>query len=236
MTFTQDFAANLPDGTRVAASAEYDHLVVGVSGPSSTIVECAEQLAWLHAALQSPNVGSENVIQRSPNIADAVDMIDSSQDRLWESMQQCLGRQAYQCFDVTVNVVDHVLPMNPRPLESIFPEGHVIVPGYPILRRPHGCRGFEISPEFLLQSWQPHPTDVDRWTRIGSKPSSTAPLSLVQQENGVYIWHKTQDLGHICHCGPQNGRDFDVKDDIYSARKLLSGRHFVERCIDQGKI
>ncbi|KAF6814714.1 hypothetical protein CSOJ01_03937 [Colletotrichum sojae] len=45
----------LPDGTRVEVSLHHEDLLVAVAGPTNTIIECGEQLAWLNCAMIPPN-------------------------------------------------------------------------------------------------------------------------------------------------------------------------------------
>ncbi|KXH39653.1 hypothetical protein CSIM01_06708 [Colletotrichum simmondsii] len=132
-------ADTLHDKTKVSASSEYGNLILSLEGPAHTIAECGEQLAWLRASCA--NTPSHHVMG---NILQLVPVIKET--------NTLHGRTFFD-----IGVEKHI-PGEFALLEQFrWTELHllrnnnvVLIPGYPILRRPKTFNGIEVSSRFLL--------------------------------------------------------------------------------------
>ncbi|KAG7045647.1 Ammonium transporter 1 [Colletotrichum scovillei] len=212
------YADILHDKTKVSASSEDGTLIVNLHGTAHTIAECGEQLAWLQTscAHAPPHQSMGNVLQRIPVIMSIATF-------------HVLGRV---CFDIGVGkpVLDEFsLLEQSQWIELLKNHNVVLIPGYPILRRPKAFNGIEVSPHHLLDF-------LGRDSRSTSKVSvdgTRKKLSLVKQVQNVYLWHETpiaRKLSCVCskpsnqaHKGAHGGRTIDLEN-------ILSGRHIIEQC------
>ncbi|KAF4941543.1 hypothetical protein CGCF245_v001511 [Colletotrichum fructicola] len=209
------FVVALPDSTHLVASAEQTDLVLGISGPAHTVAECIEQLAWVLAALYFPLGYSDGISQRGPIISEPYKVLYDPTDRVLKLMQPPPRDEHYSCFDINVGASDQPLvSAEQSKLISAFSGRHVMVPGYPILRRSAACIGIEITPEHVLKFWE--------------------GLVLVQQKTGVYLWHGNREPHQICNCRPEDGRDQSDLRTFEELKKLLSSRHFMGLCNNSG--
>lgn len=113
-------------------------------------------------------------------------------------------------------------------MELLRSNNLVLIPGYPILRRPNAFDGIEVPPHYLLDS-------LGGLSRPASKVrlnGTRRKLSLVKQVKNVYLWHETQSSGKsTCGCsnhfnqgkGACGGRTIDLVN-------IESGRHIIGQC------
>ncbi|KAK1498124.1 hypothetical protein CCUS01_12900 [Colletotrichum cuscutae] len=122
--------------------SEHGILMMSLYGPAHTIAECGEQLAWLRASYANPppQHGMSITAQRIPVIMKMATL----HGRLW--------------FDIGVEKPlrdDFALSGQSRWTDLLGNNNVVMVPGYPILRRPNAFNGIEVSPGCLMESLGP---------------------------------------------------------------------------------
>ncbi len=146
---------------------DWKSLVITASGPAYSIVQLAEQLAWLTAALGHPT--PEQGIGYKPFIAEEGD----------------------KTFKIGVEKG----PLSPNiatnsHLEYALDLTHPIVYGYPTARRPEGFPGVEVSYRQLLRIATEgndggRPVENNRHIRL----SGGRTFQLAKRRRGVCLWH-----------------------------------------------
>ncbi|VUC21319.1 unnamed protein product [Clonostachys rosea] len=124
------YSGELPDKTRLSAIAVNDEFQVTVSGSAASVAECAEQLAWLMAALQSSSRDSLSTCH--PFIESKVPQLPVQLD----------GRISH--FSVGQNIIQKpALAPALREWQEFLRMPPLVV-GFPVLTRPKGCEGLEM--------------------------------------------------------------------------------------------
>ncbi|KAK1546216.1 hypothetical protein CPAR01_00183, partial [Colletotrichum paranaense] len=211
------YADILHDQTQISVSSEHGILTMSLDGPAHTIAECGEQLAWLRASWGNPppQHGMSNTVQRIPFIMKMATL----HGRLW--------------FDIGVqNPIpdEFALLEQSRWTDLLGNDEVVVVPGYPILRRPNSFNGIEVSPRYLIESLGP----VSRYSFTAGLvlDGLQRRLLLMKHVQNVYLWHETQSAERpFCHCstpgnqdkGTCSGRTIDLEE-------ILRGRHIIGQC------
>ncbi|PNP78573.1 hypothetical protein FNYG_08085 [Fusarium nygamai] len=199
----------LSDTTGIAAQTHGSYLVVTVDGLAYSIVECAEQLAWLASAIHPPRNNSVTscrpliTSQNPPVLAFDIDVIQ-------ESMSDTHSQH---------HVFLHKL------LEDIMVP--VVVHGFATARRPESCPGLELPFGLLLEAAGASGTTVlDGFHFLNG---SRVHLKMVERFHNVFYWHEIDDATGSSH-GTSNslGRGPNwVNPVTISKTDLETGRHIV---------
>ncbi|CAH0057092.1 unnamed protein product [Clonostachys solani] len=124
------YSGELPDKTRLSANAVNKQFQVTVSGSAASVAECAEQLAWLMAALQSSSRNS---------LATCHPFIESNSTQV---PTQRIGPTAH--FSICPNIIQKpALAPVLREWQECLGMPPLVV-GFPVLTRPDGCDGLEM--------------------------------------------------------------------------------------------
>ena len=165
-------------------SKKEKELSVFVTGPACVIVERAEQLAWLAAALRpGPAWDSFTLCHTTPSLT----LLSPHTGTTW-------GIDYFQDSypgDSLLSLIYSWTHQNLRP---------VIVRGYPTVRRPEVCPGVEIATQLLFSFFRPQRLQVEdgHVTLIGDGGT----LELLKRVEGVYVWHFLQ-FGHFDQLKPR---------------------------------
>ncbi|CAG9986688.1 unnamed protein product [Clonostachys byssicola] len=124
------YSGELPDKTRLSANAANKGFQLTVSGSAASAAECAEQLAWLMAALESSLRNS---------LATCHPFIESIPEQVPSQRVESTAH-----FSICQNVVQKpALAPALREWQEYLGMPPLVV-GFPVLARPKGCDGLEI--------------------------------------------------------------------------------------------
>lgn len=218
----------LPDSTLLQGWMSSSIFVVRAKGTESSILEVAEQLAWLRGALCTspyehgiavcrPNISKVSTVT-SPETgvlghgweflepkAEASFKIDLSFDRLFTDANDSAG----QCWQS--------LFLNP-----------VLVRGYPIARRVDSLKGLELSLDMMATLLQ-----APRVTYYGVIPflkGFSALVTPTKVEKNIMVWHLVYNKDQkqrISYNDPRIHRIPNPKAEQFNIAKLESARHIL---------
>jgi len=191
------------DKTRIDIILDEFALVLTVVGPSHSIAECGEQLAWLGAALQPSR--SCNALYSTPYLTPGV-----SEDP--NQYHWAIGFDNEE-RDTSLMPIIHLGDGLARP---------VIACGFPTHRRPDTCPGIEVSPRILFGLLGTPELELANGTVLLQGPNCA--LKLVKRTNGVLLWHVHDPLEAACSCSLRLSFIRNIVD-------LRSYRHILEPCI-----
>lgn len=214
----------MPDNTQINASIRGSRYIITAFGPAQFIAECAEQVAWLQAALHTslqnsagcctPSIinyrfdtvcttpvgkvfiGRCEIVAETTPLASSAD--DTSQKQSW--WQDLVGKRA-------------------------------IIQGFPISRRPEAYPGLELSFELLLSSVQTNEALIDDGIVLLNGLRST--LQLLKDNDNVFLWLPFHPTNGICSCGEQHVEiRLNIPYNSADLRRLKTGRHILGVCKD----
>lgn len=177
----------LDDGTSLRGSRKDSIFLVRVLGTESSVVEIAEQLAWLGAALAiSPY--ERGITTCTPFISCTSYFNPSAtKNRGHEWGKQAENPTIEARFDLSFHFDQlDATDSNGQCWQKLF-LNPVLVGGYPIRRRPSGVKGLELSLDVMATLLQ-----ASRVTRFGAIPfikGFSALAVLTQKEKDVILWH-----------------------------------------------
>lgn len=207
--------------------------VMHVQGTESSVVEVAEQLAWLGAALcTSPY--EHGIAVCTPFISSTPRTTSPKIDEEdHDSGKQTQLPTAKACFKLSFSF--HPLALdakdsNGQCWQNLF-LNPVLVEGFPITRRPEGVKGLELSLDVMATLLQ-----ASHVTLFGATPiikGFSALVALTEVREGIMLWHlvfnedKTQ---RISYNDSRIHRIQDPKDEQISNLQLESSRHILGWC------
>lgn len=220
----------LDDGTSLRGLMKGSTFLVHVLGiESSSVVEVAEQLAWLGAALATSPY-ERGIAACTPRIY-CKSYLDSffTKKQGHGSENQVENPTIEMCFGLSFHF-DQLdgTDSNGQCWQKLF-LNPVLVRGYPIPRRPTGVKGLELSLDVMATLLQ-----VSRVTRFGATPfikGFSALAVLTQKLKGTILWHlivnenSKQRISYNDSRIPRS-RNIDQIEDMV----LQSSRHILGWC------
>ena len=207
----------LPDNTTLESFFDDSGICIWVTGPAYSIAECGEQLAWLVAALQPPNLDS--VVHSIPSITAHELNKDKSTDQLYQ-------HHWYLGYDHKSFSTTPVLTILQR---MRFMSSSTIVRGFPTVRRPDDFPGVEVLPEALFDLVRPLNLKTTGGHMVLEGRRTT--LELVKETTGVLLWHVVSSPP-ICSCRPHvllehnsNALHLINVIDLHNYRHILGDCH-----------
>lgn len=214
----------MPDNSQLNARIRGSHFTVTAIGPAQFIAECAEQIAWLQAALLCNRLNLAGYCV--PSIENyRVDTTHSSSKQL-----KYRGR-----CDIAVGLTPlanptDVIPQKPSWQQDLVGKSTVIQ-GFPISRRPEAYSGLELSFKLLLSSVQTNGAIIDDGLVLLKGPIST--LQLFKDTNDVFLWRPFHQMDKMCPCGELHNRiSLNISYSSIDLRRLKTGRHILAMCSD----
>ncbi|KFY53190.1 hypothetical protein V496_07824 [Pseudogymnoascus sp. VKM F-4515 (FW-2607)] len=189
INYDQHCSVVLPDNSQLNARIRGSHFTVTAIGPAQFIAECAEQIAWLQAALLCNRLNLAGYCV--PSIENyRVDTTHSSSKQL-----KYRGR-----CDIAVGLTPlanptDVIPQKPSWQQDLVGKSTVIQ-GFPISRRPEAYSGLELSFKLLLSSVQTNGAIIDDGLVLLKGPISSLQFSidLRRLKTGRHILAVCNDL------------------------------------------
>ncbi|KFX99399.1 hypothetical protein V490_01813 [Pseudogymnoascus sp. VKM F-3557] len=213
-----------PDKTQLNARTRGPHFIITAIGPAQFIAECAEQLAWLQAALHS---NSRNLAGYCvPSIVNY--RVDTTQSR---SKQL---KYKDHC-DITAEIAPLGNPTNAVPQGRCWWQDligkSIVIQGFPISRRPETYPGLELSFELLLSSVQTDEAIIDNGRVLLRGLIST--VQLIKDADNVFLWRPFYSTNEICSCGEYHRAiSCDTSYSSIDLSRLKAGRHILGVCTD----
>ncbi|KFY28123.1 hypothetical protein V491_00626 [Pseudogymnoascus sp. VKM F-3775] len=220
-----DYTVVLPDNTQLKVSVRGSlYIIITVFGPAQFIAECAEQIAWLQAALHTNLKHSAGYC--TPSIINY--RFDTAFTPLVE--RDCIGH-----CEVVAQTAPLASPADGTLQKQSWWQDLVgkraIIQGFPISRRPEAYPGLELSFELLLSFVQTNEALID--DGIVLLMGSRSTLQLLKDTNDIFLWIPFHPTNGICSCGEQH---VEIRISIpYSSidlRRLETGRHILGVCKD----
>ncbi|KAI0386973.1 hypothetical protein F5Y04DRAFT_242709 [Hypomontagnella monticulosa] len=179
------FSNILADKTNVEAIIRNSHLEIFVTGPTYSIAECGEQLAWLAAALlpTDPQV-PVYVIPSLKYVTELASGKSFSHQWIIETSKESTGEISDPATRSKLNWLDKL--GNPA-----------IVRGFPITLRPENCPGTEISPKAFGIMGTLGLKVGDRRTLLRLAKRT---FELCYQTKGCAVWHILESSCETCSC------------------------------------
>lgn len=208
--------------------------VLYVSGTEpSSVVEVAQQLAWLGAALRTSPY-ERGIASCTPSISGTSCVISSDTDeRGHSSGKQVQNPTVESRFKLSFS-------FNPLPCEAKYSNGQcwqnlflnpVLVRGYPVTRRPKGVKGLELSLDVMATLLQ-----ASQLTWFGDRPFIKGFSALVvptQVEQGAMLWHLVFNQSkkkRISYNDPRVPRSRHSNAEKIDDRTLERSRHILGWC------
>lgn len=199
-----DPKAVLGDETELLTFAGRSHSLVSLVGPSYSIAEVGEQIAWLVAATSEySSSGDGGVILGIPSISMTGTFHCNSYPATWASFESLQplsstisNTGAFVAVEIEVLGSKKLLQGKPAAFWGRllgYSSGPPIIQRYPTARRREGCPGLELSYDML---------QVARSTGFGQSTAlkeSFAALVLAGASKGVFYWHEP----HSCRCSTE---------------------------------
>lgn len=204
-------------------------LLVHVSGTASSVVEVAEQLAWLGAALAT------SPFERG--IATCTPCISSTSPSSFLRTNERghgLGNQVEKPmterhFDLSFHFDQlDATGSNGQCWQKLF-LNPVLVRGYPINRRPNGVKGLELSLDVMATLL--HASRVTRFDATPFIKGFSALAVLTQKEKDVILWHlvvnedRDERISYNDSRVPRSRDDEHIEDTV-----LQNSRHILGWC------
>lgn len=214
----------MPDNTQLDARIRGYRFIITTIGPAHFVAECAEQLAWIQAALLSYNRNPAGYC--APSIQNyAVKTIHLPSKQL---------KYEGDC-GVSIDFTPLVNPADAIPQKHSWRKSLVskrtIIPGFPISRRPEAYPGLELSFKLLLSSVQTDEAIIDDGLVLLIGPMLR--LQLFKDTNGIFLWRPFHLRNGICSCGEQHMEiSLNTSYSFTDLRRLETGRHIVSACTD----
>ncbi|OBT60198.1 hypothetical protein VE03_10408 [Pseudogymnoascus sp. 23342-1-I1] len=216
-------SVTLPDNTQLNARTCGSHLTVTAIGPAQFIAECAEQLAWLQAALLCNSINLPGYYV--PSIENYRVETTHSHFKQLKYRGRC---DVAARLTPLVNPTD-VIPQKQSCQQDLVRKG--TVQGFPISRRPEAYPGLELSFELLLLSIQTNGAIIDDGLVLLKGPIST--LQLFKDTNDVFLWQSFHPRNGICSCGEHHMEiSWNIPYSSFDLRRLKSSRHIIGVCKD----
>ncbi|KFY16490.1 hypothetical protein V492_01287 [Pseudogymnoascus sp. VKM F-4246] len=219
-------SVTLPDNTQLDARIRGSRFIITAIGPAHFIAECAEQLAWIQAALIS---NSRNIVGFcKPSIENYVVKATHT-----HSPSKQLKYEGY--CGIAINFTLLANPTDAIPQKQSWWEDLVgkptVIEGFPIFRRPEAYPGLELSFELLLSSVKTDKAIINDGLILLKGPVSR--LQLFKDTNDVFLWLPFHSGDGICSCGENH---INIRANIscssFDLRRLYTGRHILGLCGD----
>ncbi|KFY30042.1 hypothetical protein V494_08306 [Pseudogymnoascus sp. VKM F-4513 (FW-928)] len=217
-------SVTLPDNTQLDARIRGSRFIITATGPAHFIAECAEQLAWIQAALIS---NSRNTVGFcAPSIENYVVKATHSPSKQLKYEGYC---------GIAINFTLLANPTDDIPQKQSWWQDLVgkptVIQGFPILRRPEASPGLELSFELLLSSVKTDKAIINDGLILLKGPVSI--LQLFKHTNDVFLWLPFHPGDGICSCGENH---INIRANIscssFDLRRIKAGRHILGVCRD----
>ncbi|CAI6092873.1 unnamed protein product [Clonostachys chloroleuca] len=201
------YSGELPDRTRLSANVVNKQFQVTVSGSAASVAECAEQLAWLMAALQSSSRNS--LATCHPFIENKTEQVPA----------QSVGASSYFSINQKIIQKPALVPVL-REWQEFLGMPPLIV-GFPVLARPKGCDGLEMHSLCDLLDFC-KASDVTLVEGVIFIEGQRAVLFLSQTIGNILVWMNA-DRGDINPSGFSR-MTVSVKGYLEGARHIYDPR------------
>lgn len=214
----------MADNTQLDATIRSSGFIITATGPAQFIAECAEQLAWLQAALLSNSRDQTGYCAPS---------IENYAFNTIHSRSSQVKHEGY--CDIAVEITPLVNPTDAVPQKRSWWQdlvgNGVIIQGFPISRRPKAYPGLELSFELLLSSVRTDRAIIDDGLVLLKGPVLT--LQLLKVTNEVFLWLPFHPRNGFCSCEEHNVEiSPNLSYSSFDVRRLNTGRHIVGVCTD----
>ncbi|KFZ11289.1 hypothetical protein V502_07623 [Pseudogymnoascus sp. VKM F-4520 (FW-2644)] len=218
------YSVVLSDNTHLNGRIRGSHFIITAIGPAQFIAECAEQLAWLQAALHSSNKSISGYC--APSIINyKVDTRYSRSKQIKYKGHCDIGVE----ISPLANPTDAVLQKQSWWHNAVGKS--TAIQGFPISRRPEAYPGLELSFELLLSSIQTNKAIIDDGLVLLKGPKLT--LQLFKDTDGVFLWRPFHPRDKICACRKHHKRiSLNIPYCSIDLRRLRTGRHILGVCTD----
>ena len=189
----------------------------------SCIMELAEQLAWLGAALGSSPY-DRGIAICTPNVSYTSTASDPT------SWTRLLHKEHFKVSFSYERLVPDPEDTNGQCWQSLF-LNQVLVSGYPITRRAEGVKGLEISLDVMAALLQASCVTWSGGTPFLKGFSALATLAKVME--GTMLWHlvfNENKKERISYNDPRVHRIPDLKAEQMNIANLESARHILGWC------
>jgi hypothetical protein len=212
----------LPDDTRIAMWIEASKTFLRVIGTADSIIEAAQQIAWLGAALRSSPI-EHGIVSCMPFIKDI-----STESSISVPGNESTKNDAVYYIGYTKKTEKTTRGLNGQCWHDLF-QNPVVVGGFPILSRPHAGIGLEISLEMMAGLIQAQKlTYFDKRPFIKSFSVILFPTRII---DGCMIWHMVvNDTDHISYADPRVRNILNQNQSDITALDLPVCRHFLGWC------
>ncbi|OBT67903.1 hypothetical protein VE03_02433 [Pseudogymnoascus sp. 23342-1-I1] len=218
--FDNHYSVILPGNTQFDARISSSSFIITATGPAQFIAECAEQLAWLQAALLSSTQNLAGYYAPS---------IEKYEVRHSRSKQLKYRGSCDFAVDFSP-LLAGVIPQKQSWWQDLFGKKNIIQ-GFPISRRPEAYPGLELSFELLLSLVQTNGVVVGDGLVLLKGPIST--LQLLNDTNDVFLWKPFHQRNGICFCGDYHMEiSLNIPYSSFNLRRLKTGRHILGVCKD----
>ncbi|KAH6999534.1 hypothetical protein EDB80DRAFT_117897 [Ilyonectria destructans] len=177
-----EYLATLPNNTQIGGQIQGHELIIAVGGPTHSIAECGEQLAWLAAALPLTRQGC--LSHRTPSIIEA-------EPCHYPSAVSSLAEFITFDIDIEESIVE-VNSTNAHCLQRMVGNPSTVL-GFPTIRRPKTYFGLEIDITFLLSII----TITEQGVFLNG---SGKRLDVFKQTDNIILWHLCHSSSPSCPC------------------------------------
>ncbi|KAH9896319.1 hypothetical protein F4778DRAFT_794098 [Xylariomycetidae sp. FL2044] len=206
-------SVSLPGKSEIGVVINGVELVVDATGPSYSIAERAEQLAWLAAALKPAIRSDGNLFTRST---------------VYENASKRQAPSGTQYNDRWTIASYHDESVTRRENSLLFPKiakitSTCVARGYPTIKRPNNIPGVEITMDTLYNLLVSpsltgtSPTIILEGTRM--------TFRLIKRVGNFLLWHVSRLDDHVCDCQIN-----EMPSRALGLKELRSYRHLISDC------
>lgn len=214
----------MTDNTQLGAKISDSNLIITAIGPAQFIAECAEQVAWLQAAVDSNNRNLAGYC--APLITNYRVDTERSRSKQLKYKGYCIIATD---FTPLANPTD-AMPQKRSWWQDLVGKS-VVIQGFPISRRPKAYPGLELSFELLLSSVRADEAIIDDGLVLLKGPTLT--LQLFKDTDDVFLWRPFHAAFEICPCEEHHIEiSLNTSYSSIDLRRLQTGRHILSVCTD----
>lgn len=201
------------------------HLLVTATGPAYFVADCGEQLAWIGSALlcSTQTLGSH-----------CLPLITNFEVDATPVAPPCIVYKVY-CninFRFTKPENSDELLLGTQSVGRKLLRESTLILGFPILRRPEGYSGLELSFNTLLSFLQAPRAELSP-NQVSIKGLKNT-LMLIKYTKDMFLWKLDHSSADFSSCCAERCFNVDVEEGRGSLdyHALETGRHIISQCTD----